>query len=1386
MNRIVVLILLLGSIGNNLLAQTAYKAKLVNDNLVISSMGKDYKFSISFTVLYAEKDPNMAFRRSGIGIEYNVLSWKTYQGKKNDLKQTKVAASMAGDGFDDKILKGDQLGRTVNLFNASEVINLSAANSEMKGKDTIVFSFPSHALFELHAFMVLSKDKYPVVQYTLKPLVDGYFSVGYTGAPASNLNEINGLWQPMVWHNKKFPDNSYLTPSYLAPLPTTLTNDGTNTLGILAASKYLPFNPLPLLVNSQFGVSVRSIDGLVKNQIFAPLLGGLNSKMVKNSQFNFQFSLVVEPLEMTYAYEKIARKYFGFKDSRRNDIATLNQTLENIVDYAVSDKTWFVDSLKGYAYSTDVPGAVKNVSSLNPTELSLVMDDQKMFEKRTYPLTEYVLSRQDLLFSLDSTQKIQNPSRKLKGPVARVSELLSLYSIWNNPVYLELAEKKAGIVKNGKEILKLGKSWVNAMYLYKATGKTIFLDQAISGANNYLNDLEENKKKQGSLRGFFWTSFTNDWMVLLELYEITKDKRYLNVAHEGARQFTMITWMSPAIPDSLVTVNKDGKAPMYWYLENKGHKQIYYPEEKVEAWRLSEIGLTSESSGTSTGHRAIFMANYAPWMLRIGYHTNDTFLKEVAKSAIIGRYRNFPGYHINTARTTAYEKFDFPFHSFENQSVSSFHYNHILPMASMLLDYLVSDAYVRAKGEIDFPSEYIEGYAYLQNKLYGKKKGRFYNEKDIQLWMPAKLLKTENVELNYISGRKGNSIFIAFMNQSAQPVNSTITLNEKLLNSIGAGMSYSVYKENHWAAAEKIGRNQFNIKVAQNGLTVIRIDHLNPIVKIQDQLTAEIKPLANDFQSIEMGKAKAMLFQFGAYTAKAFVYLEDDDNVFSEVSMHFTLPGKKEITLTDKSYPFEFTVNLDQKEPYILFTLEGTKRDGTKVRSTSVTLGRQSAITNESLIEASQAGALPVYFKPLLDTKVKPGSFNHPQELIKREGLPNYFNKARNAKPITVGYIGGSITRANDMYRMQSSAFIQQMFPKTPMKFINAGVAGSDTDLGTFRIYDHLLQYNPDLIFIEFAVNGGFMQGMEGMIRQIWKHNPKTDICLVYTVTSAQLASYSRGQIPEGIKKLERIADYYHIPSIHMATEASMLLKDDELLAKGDANRSDKKIVFSIDGVHPTKQGGDLYASAIARSINSLVEAGKVFPHPLIAPLLKDNWEDARMYAPKEIATFSKDWKDISPVNNERLKQFAEWFPYVTTASKLGESFSFKFEGNAVGLFDIGGPEVGQLEIKIDGKPVKFDKIAGSKALKAVKADSASALNRFNVFCNNRYRGQYVLIETEPGIHQVTFTISPEIPDKVKILGESQLKDITAFPEKYNQSVIYIGKILVRGKILSK
>lgn len=441
----------------------------------------------------------------------------------------------------------------------------------------------------------------------------------------------------------------------------------------------------------------------------------------------------------------------------------------------------------------------------------------------------------------------------------------------------------------------------------------------------------------------------------------------------------------------------------------------------------------------------------------------------------------------------------------------------------------------------------------------------------------------------------------------------------------------------------------------------------------------------------------------------------------------------------------------------------------------------------EKLIAASQSGAAPLFFDPAAADipVIQPGDFNDPAAFAIRNGLPNFFYKAKAGRPVTIGYIGGSITQAIHGYRTQSARYIQSMFPAVTMKAINAGVAGTGTDIGSCRLYEQLLQYHPDIVFIEFAVNGAYRDGMEGMIRQIRKYDPYIDICLIYTLYGGQTKIYAAGKVPENIQGLETIAAYYDLPSIHLGMEAAMLEKADKLVWKGDS-AAPGKILFSRDGTHPLKEGGHLYAAAIARAFRVMQHKAAMVKYTLPAPWIPDNWEDAKMYAPS-VAQFSKEFKRVDHAQDEKLKQFAGWFPYVMKAEQPGASFTFRFKGSLFGFFDIGGPESGQVEVTVDGKPVRLqDKgIQGARML-GINEQGSEVVNRFFTFCNNRYRGQYELIAVTPGEHVVTITLSAQKANKTAILGSKQLADIRANPAKYDQTVVYIGKILVRGEVLSK
>lgn len=438
----------------------------------------------------------------------------------------------------------------------------------------------------------------------------------------------------------------------------------------------------------------------------------------------------------------------------------------------------------------------------------------------------------------------------------------------------------------------------------------------------------------------------------------------------------------------------------------------------------------------------------------------------------------------------------------------------------------------------------------------------------------------------------------------------------------------------------------------------------------------------------------------------------------------------------------------------------------------------------EELIATSQSGGSDIFFKANLSAipQLNAALSVQPSETNVRQGLPYFFAKAKAGKEVRIAYIGGSITKAGNQYREQSFNWIQRMFPHTPMLGINAGVSGTDADLGACRLYEQVLKYKPDLVFVEFAVNGGYPQGMEGIVRQIVKRNPETDICFIYTVNVKQFHYYQEGNVPPGIRKLEEIADHYYIPSIHLGMEAAELEKQGKLRAMAvDRSIPDSLPVFFTDGVHPTQRGGDLYASAIARSFIRMQKVTGKKPRIFKEPLYKDNWENALMVDPGEV-TFSEGWDKTDP-SSTFLQKFKSWFPYLMVSEKEGASFTFKYIGNGFGIFDIGAPGSDQIEIFLDGRQVGVREIKGSQ-LYAIDSTNVQPVARFNKYSNNRTRGQYMLIQTPDGKdHVVTIKVSGSELDKAKILGPGQLNDITKNPGKYNHKLIYIGKILINGQL---
>ncbi len=890
-------------------------------------------FSFTFTVLMSDTDPKLALRKSGIqGVDYNVPTWLGKSPEKSEFIGKRRTDSQGGDGFDDRILTRTSTGRTANIFNAGEKVKLVPSTIKYENGITKI-EYPYNEAFELSA-TVDRNAKYPLLKWKLSAKKEAYYSVVYTGSAEVQLDQSDEVWQPLIWTENRIPDRPYLTMAFRTPLPTTMVRTEGKVLGVLAHPDMLPFTPLPRADNSLFGVALLSEKGLLSPSIVAPVLGGFGSKLTKGEVSSMSAYLISQDSDdLTQSFESLSRSIYGFSDYRTNSIASINTALDNIVDYSMSEYGRWVESLRGFSYSTDVPGAVKNVSSLNALSLALVKDEPEMLSDRAIPLVEYMLSREKFLFSLDPEQKIQHPSRALLGPVAPVSELTALADILpaSKEAFMLLAEREFnGTRERNLDVMETGSTWQNALAFYRVTKDPQHLALAKKGALNYINKRFSNPHSDFSQKGlFFWTAFAPDFVNLYQLWETTKDKVFLDAARKSARLFALHIWMSPKIPDKKITVNTGGKAPVYWYLKSKGHTPMNAAEETVPAWRLSEIGLTPESSGTSSGHRAIFMANFAPWMLKIGHASEDQFLEDIARSAIIGRYRNFPGYHINTARTTIYEKEDYPLNEHKALSVNSFHYNHILPKASMLLDWLVSEAYTRSNGQVTFPSQFIEGYAYLQNKFYGHKSGVFYQDDDVKLWMPKDLIDFDSVELNYVSGYKSNTLYLAISNQDNQAVTSNVIINSKHLK-LGETPKIKRLSPNGSFTLSDDGK--LSVTLPEKGFLALKIQMDVVNVKIPSDQSQAMN-FKTPFLEIDEGDSRAFLLDFGSAGTHAFIHTRDDDTKLASLTVSYLNTNNTFIEKTDNEFPFEMSIKVPNGEAGLKFRVKTKDVNGREMSS---------------------------------------------------------------------------------------------------------------------------------------------------------------------------------------------------------------------------------------------------------------------------------------------------------------------------------------------------------------------------------------------------------------------------------------------------------------------
>lgn len=306
--------------------------------------------------------------------------------------------------------------------------------------------------------------------------------------------------------------------------------------------------------------------------------------------------------------------------------------------------------------------------------------------------------------------------------------------------------------------------------------------------------------------------------------------------------------------------------------------------------------------------------------------------------------------------------------------------------------------------------------------------------------------------------------------------------------------------------------------------------------------------------------------------------------------------------------------------------------------------------------------------------------------------LRNHFHNSWEAfavkKKGTVAFIGGSITEMMG-YRVMVEEDLRRRFPETEFTFVNAGISSTCSTTGAHRLTRDVLSTRPDLLFVEFAVNDDqdashpereCRRGMEGILRQARVANSALDIVVTHFVNPPMLELLKQKKIPVSSGAHEAVAAHYGVSTIDLAREVSERIESNEL-------------TWAIyGGTHPKPAGNRIAADMIDQLLGEAWEGAEqreqvnADPHKLPSVLDPASYSQGRLIA-GEKADFDNSWvwgvpawKSIQGGKRGRFTQLDMLCSDVADAE-----LNLDFDGQAIGLYVLAGPDAGRVEYSIDG-----------------------------------------------------------------------------------------------------
>jgi lysophospholipase L1-like esterase len=313
--------------------------------------------------------------------------------------------------------------------------------------------------------------------------------------------------------------------------------------------------------------------------------------------------------------------------------------------------------------------------------------------------------------------------------------------------------------------------------------------------------------------------------------------------------------------------------------------------------------------------------------------------------------------------------------------------------------------------------------------------------------------------------------------------------------------------------------------------------------------------------------------------------------------------------------------------------------------------------------------------------------------------------KARRGEEICVAAIGGSITAGGlqtkdpkNRYVARVAAWFTQAFPQAKVRYVNAGIGGTNSLYGAMRIQRDVLSKQPDLVIVEYAVNDNhpvpmFWASYEGVLRQILRAPQQHAVVQLF---------FMQRQGQNAQESQHMLGRHYDLPMVSFR---------DAWWPELYSGRAQWETMYA-DVVHPNDTGHILASELLI----ALLQRVKDQPAPaavrttLPAPMISDLFVDCH-YAQNS---------DLKPSTNSGWNMNADKSKWESPAE--GGTIEFTFDGELLFVgYEIDAESEPLASYRIDGgesRPLKRNpnRLPLAEGLKpgphTIRIELASAMSR--------------------------------------------------------------------------